>query len=60
VHRPDLHDGLLLLGLEDAIATAPGHLGHVQKLGAVDHVVIWSEMVRRDNNIRLCNVSQTP
>jgi hypothetical protein len=40
VHRPDLDHSLLLLGFEDAIAAAARHLGHVQELSAIDHMVV--------------------
>lgn len=42
MHRADLDYVPRLLGLQDPVTTASGHLGHVQQLGSVDHVVICS------------------
>lgn len=59
VHRPDLDHSLLLLGFEDAIAAAARHLGHVQELSAIDHMVVWY-CVRRYNRacpVAVCHIS---
>lgn len=40
VHGPDLHHMSDLLQLQDTVTASTRHLRHVQKLGAVDHVVV--------------------
>lgn len=46
MHRPDLHHVANLLTLQDTISTAPGHSRDVQKLGPIDHVVIYTRSAR--------------
>lgn len=40
VHRSDLDNMPNLLQLQDTVTATTRHLGHVQELGAVDHVVV--------------------
>jgi hypothetical protein len=42
VHRSNLHYVLLLLAFEDAVPTATGHAYNVEKLGTINHVVVYS------------------
>lgn len=41
MHWSNLNDVPGLLALQDAVATASSHTGDVQKLGAIDHVIVW-------------------
>lgn len=40
MHRPDLDDVLLPFRLEDAVTAATRHASHIEKLSAIDHVVV--------------------
>lgn len=42
VHGANLDDMADFFTLEDAVSTAAGHSGHVEQLGAIDHVVVCS------------------
>jgi hypothetical protein len=42
VHRSNLHNLLLLFGLQDSVTSASGHTDNVQKFSAVDHMVVYS------------------
>lgn len=40
VHGPNLDNMSSLLTLQDAISAASGHASNIEKLGAVDHVIV--------------------
>jgi hypothetical protein len=41
VHRADFDNMTRLLALQDAISSASRHSGDIQKLGTVDHVIVY-------------------
>ena len=41
VHWTNFHDVSHLFALQDPIATTSRHAGDVEKLGAVDHMIVW-------------------
>jgi hypothetical protein len=45
VHRANLHNMADLLALEDTVPTTSSHTSHVEQLGAVDHVVVYSLLI---------------
>jgi hypothetical protein len=42
VHWADLNDVARLLTLQDTVPSTPRHSCYIQKLGSVDHVIIWT------------------
>lgn len=40
MHGSDLDHMSNLLALQDTVAATSGHTGHVEELGAIDHVVV--------------------
>lgn len=41
MHWANLHDVSQLLALQDPITTSSGHSCDIEKLGTVDHVIVW-------------------
>lgn len=44
MHRTNLYDMANLFTFEDTIPATTGHSGNIEKLGAIDHVVVCVEM----------------
>lgn len=43
MHWADLDNMARLLAFQYAVTTTPGHSRDVEKLGAVDHVIVYNE-----------------
>jgi hypothetical protein len=50
VHGTNLHDVLLFLALQNPVSTAAGHAYNIEKLCAINHVVILCCRVSLDSS----------
>jgi hypothetical protein len=53
MHRSDFHNMLLLLAFQHPVSSTSGHASHIQKLGAIDHMIIFTSGNASSSNINL-------